>query len=100
MNKIAKLEKVIIFKNKDSEDYWLEEPFREEYYQSELEVRDYEQKELLKEKFNDNTLIDEFVYNYLKSNGETPGDFTLFIKELRAFLKMHKEKQTEDNRIG
>ena len=100
MNTIANLKKVVIFNNKDSENYWIEEPFREEYYRSELDLYDYERDELLKEKFNDDTLIDEFVYNYIKSNGETSGNITVFVKELRAFLKMHKEKQTEDNRIG
>ena len=92
METIAKISKVIIFDNKNSEDYWLEEPFREEYYRSEIDTNQYLRLEQLEDIFNYNELMDEFVHDYIKRNGETPGDLTLFIKELRTFLKLRKKQ--------
>ena len=100
METIAKISKVIIFDNKNSENYWLEEPMREEYYRSEVELNHYLKQEALENVFNNDETIDEFVYDYLKRNGETPRDFTIFVKELRTFLEARKKKQTKDNRIG
>ena len=92
METIAKISKVIIFDNKNSEDYWLEEPFREEYYRSEIDTNHYLRSEQLEDIFNYDELMDEFVHDYIKRNGETPGDLTLFIKELRTFLKLRKKQ--------
>ena len=92
METIAKISKVIIFDNKNSEDYWLEEPFREEYYRSEIATNCYSKSEELEDNSNYDELIDEFVHDYIKRNGETPGDLTLFVKELRTFLKLRKKQ--------
>ena len=92
METIAKISKVVIFDNKNSEDYWLEEPFREEYYRSEIDTNRYLKSEELEDNSNYDELIDEFVHDYIKRNGETPGDLTLFVKELRTFLKLRKKQ--------
>ena len=92
METITKISKVIIFNNKNSENYWLEEPFREEYYRSEIDTNHYLRTEELENNSNYNELIDEFVYDYMKRNGEAPRDFTLFVKELQTFLKLRKKQ--------
>lgn len=92
METIAKISKVIIFDNKNSEDYWLEEPFREEYYRSKIDTNHYLRTEELENNSNYDELIDEFVHDYMKRNGETPRDLTLFVKELRTFLKLRKKQ--------
>ena len=94
------LNKTIIFDNKDYEDYWLEEPLREEYYRSEIETMRYlnsKEKEL---EFNNDEIVNKFVEEYLNKNGKTSGDIAVFIKELRSFLKTYKEDSIKNNRIG
>ena len=97
---IAEIKKVIIFDNKNSEDYWIEEPIREEYYRSEIELCDYLNSKKKEYEFNNDELIDNFIHEYITKHGETSGDITIFVKELRTFLKAHKKEQTENNRIG
>ena len=100
MENKTKIGKIVIFDNVNSEDYWLEEPLRDEYYRSELELMHYLKSEQKESEFNNSEDIDNFVEKYLIENGKTSGDIALFVKELRTFLKMHKTKSTEDNRIG
>lgn len=92
--------KVVIFNNKDDENYWIEEPFREEYYRSQIELQHYLNEERAKHEFYNDTRFDEFVNEYITKHGATSGDITVFVKELQAFLKTHKKESTKDNRIG
>lgn len=92
------LNKTIIFDNKNYEDYWLEEPLREEYYRSEMETARYLNSKEKEFEFNNDEIVNKFVEEYLNKNGETSGDITVFIKELRSFLKAYKEKSIENNR--
>lgn len=94
----TKMTKVIIINNKESDNYWLEEPLREEYYRSELDTIAY--LNLKSIEYENKELFDYFVNNYLSCNGETSGDIAIFIKELQSFLKSYKENSLKDDRIG
>ena len=97
---VTKIKKVIIFNNKDSKDYWMEEPFREEYYRSEIESCHYLNLKEKEYEFKNDDFIDGFVNEFIAKHGKASGDITVFIEELRTFLKTRKKEQTENNRIG
>lgn len=98
MNTNTKTTKIIIINNTESNNRWLEEPLREEYYRSELDTLAYLNSKA--SEYEDKDLFDSFVNSYLDRNGKTSGDITVFIKELRSFLKSHKENSIKNDRVG